>query len=293
MILVDMSQIQIANLMVGVNTYFKGMNIDEGLLRHMTLNSLRGFRSKYGGEYGELVLCYDSKSWRKETFVEYKANRKKSRDTSGLDWNQVYETFGQIENELRENFPYACVRANHAEADDIIGALVIDKCRIVGGEKVLIISGDKDFIQLHDRGDVTQWSPTQKKMIKHNNPSEYLREHILRGDSSDGVPNVLSDDDAFSNPDNRQKPLRKKLLENYMRMDMTNQDNSISDTVIRNYFRNKQMIDLEETPEEIRKDILTIYTRETESARARGRKDLYNYFVKNSLVNLLDVMDQF
>jgi 5'-3' exonuclease len=298
-ILVDMSQIQIANLMAGVNSWMKGMNVDENILRHMILNSLRSYRDQFSSEYGELVLCYDSHSWRKDRFPFYKAARKKARASTGLDWNEVFEAFGKIENELRENFPYATLRVNRAEADDIIGAIVIDKCQIVGGEKVLIISGDRDFIQLHNRGDVTQWSPTLKKFVKHEAPARYLAEHICRGDSGDGIPNVLSDDDTFVVEGKRQKQLRAKALEELLTIGINEYDYSNSDpkiineTTIRNYARNEELIDINKMPEDIRAEILNTYKKEAEAASQRGRKNLYSYFVENKLVNLLDVIGEF
>jgi hypothetical protein len=298
-ILVDMSQIQIANLMAGINSWMKGMNVDENILRHMILNSLRSYRDQFEGDYGELVLCYDSHSWRKERFPFYKAARKKARAASGLDWNEVFEAFGKIENELRENFPYATLRVNNAEADDIIGAIVIDKCQIVGGEKVLIISGDKDFIQLHNRGDVTQWSPTLKKFVKHDAPARYLAEHICRGDSGDGIPNILSDDDTFVVEGKRQKQLRAKALEELITIgidvyDYSNSDPKlINETTIRNWARNADLIDINRMPEEIRAEILNTYNIESEAAEKRGRKNLYTYFVEHRLINLLDEISAF
>jgi hypothetical protein len=299
MILVDMSQVQISNLMVGVNTYLKGMNIDEGLLRHMILNSLRGYRKRFSGEYGELVLCYDSHSWRKDRFAHYKASRKKTRKDSGLDWNEVYETFGKIENDLRETFPYATVRVDRAEADDIIGALVFDKCRFVGGEKVMIISGDKDFLQLGNCGDVSQYSPVQKKFLTCESPVRYLAEHICRGDTSDGIPNILSDDDTFVVDNKRQTPLRQAALDKLISIGDDHHDYSDSDPklinerTIRNYYRNADLIDLSRTPDDIREHILNTYRIESEAAEERGRKNLYTYFVENKLINLIDVIDEF
>jgi 5'-3' exonuclease len=298
-ILVDMSQVQIANLMAGLNNWMKGMDVDERILRHMILNTLRSFREQFSAEYGELVLCYDSHSWRKDRFPYYKAARKKKRQDSGLDWNEVFEAFGKIENDMREHFPYATLRVDRAEADDIIGAIVIDKCQIVGGEKVLIISGDHDFIQLHNRGDVTQWSPTLKKFVKHDAPARYLAEHICRGDSGDGIPNVLSDDDTFVVEGKRQKQLRAKALEELITIGINEYDYSNSDpklineTTIRNYARNEELIDINRMPEDIRADILHTYKTESEAAEKRGRKSLYNYFVANQLVNLLEDIGEF
>ena len=75
--------------------------------------------------------------------------------------------------------------------------------------KVLILSGDKDFIQLHnDR--IKQYNTVLNKFVgKGENPIIYIREHILKGDRSDGILNILSDDNVFVEG-RRQTPLSKK-----------------------------------------------------------------------------------
>jgi len=69
MILVDMNQCMISNLMMQLKT---SNGLDENLVRHMVLNSLRHYRKTFGTDYGELVLCYDSKFyWSKKEFPFY------------------------------------------------------------------------------------------------------------------------------------------------------------------------------------------------------------------------------
>ena len=55
MILVDMNQVTISNLMIQV----KAGDINEELVRHMVLNSIRSYRTKFSNDFGELILCYD------------------------------------------------------------------------------------------------------------------------------------------------------------------------------------------------------------------------------------------
>ena len=72
-----------------------------------------------------------------------------------------------------------------AEADDIIATLC-GELEFDNG-KTLILSGDKDFIQLQRYGNVTQYSPITKKFINGVElMSDYLNEHILKGDTGDG-----------------------------------------------------------------------------------------------------------
>ena len=75
MILVDMNQIGIANVMMHLNMT-KASTVDGDMVRHMILNSLRMYRERVHDEYGEMVICYDSKHyWRRDYFPQYKMNR--------------------------------------------------------------------------------------------------------------------------------------------------------------------------------------------------------------------------
>ena len=68
--------------------------VEEGLVRHMVLTSLRMHKNKFSDKYGTLVICCDDKkNWRKELFPYYKANRKKDRAASDLDWQFMFKVF--------------------------------------------------------------------------------------------------------------------------------------------------------------------------------------------------------
>ena len=83
-------------------------------------------------------------------------------------------------------------------------------------DKYLIVSGDKDFIQLHHYGDVYQFSPILKGYIGEQiDPIQFLHEQIIKGDRSDGIPNVLSDDNVFIEG-RRQRPLSKKKINSWV-----------------------------------------------------------------------------
>ena len=210
MILVDMNQISVASVMMHLNME-KTTEPDGNMVRHMILNSLRMYRTRFQETYGELVLFYDSKHyWRRDYFPNYKCNRKKTRDESDKDWDAIFECLNAIKSELKDFFPYKHLEVYGAEADDIIAALCLELEYDNG--KTLILSGDKDFIQLHKYKNVSQYSPITKRMINGANPKEYLEDHILKGDASDGIPNVLSPDHTFIEG-LRQRPLGKKKIE--------------------------------------------------------------------------------
>jgi 5'-3' exonuclease len=281
MILVDMNQISLASMMMHLHMS-KSKEIDENMVRHMILNSLRMYRTKYSSEFGELVLCYDSKHyWRRDYFPEYKFGRRKSREKSDLDWNSIFLCLNQIKDELRNNLPYKFIEVYGAEADDIIGVLCSEY-----SDEIMIISGDKDFIQLQKFPNVKQFSPITKKTVNGENPGAYLKEHIFKGDTSDGVPNVLSPDNTFTDG-LRQKPLAKKKIASWMEHDF--EDVAPNDEVKRNYQRNRKLIDLTYTPEELSSEIIDTY----KEAPYGDRSKLLNYFINKRLRNLTESIGEF
>lgn len=286
MILVDMNQVTISNLMVQIGSKRQN-DVDEDLVRHMVLNSLRMYRQKFVEEYGELILCYDSKKyWRREYFPNYKSNRKKDRAASGLDWNLIFETLNNIRDEIKEFFPYKVVEVEGAEADDCIAAIV-EHVSITPSayEKVLILSGDKDFIQLHKHKFVKQYSPVLKKFVNGIDPNLYIKEHILKGDRSDGVPNFLSSDNTFVD-DLRQKPITKKKLDSWVDM---NPRDFCSEEMMRNYQRNQTLIDLDFIPVSLKETILVKYQEPPKGKRSK----LLNYFITKRLRNLMNDIGDF
>ena len=280
MILIDMNQIAVANLMMNLKMN-KSKTVDESMVRHMILNSIRMYRKEHHSEYGEVVLTWDSKhSWRRDYFPEYKASRRKGREESDLDWNEIFGTLNKIRSEIKKNFPYKYLEVFGAEADDIIGFL----CEETRDEKIMIISGDKDFIQLQKYPNVTQWSPITKKQVNGFDPTIYLKEHILKGDTSDGVPNVLSPDKTFVDG-LRQRPLSRKKIQSWL----VGGGSDWNDEVKRNFQRNLTLIDLTKTPEELKNQIRLEYN----NAPHGDRSKLLNYFMKNKLKELTENIGEF
>ena len=285
MIIVDLNQVMLSNLLMQLGNHTNAQ-IEENMVRHMILNSLRSYRTKFGADYGELVIaCDNTNYWRRKLFPYYKANRKKAQEKSDLDWKAIFECLNKIRAELKEFFPYRVIDIESAEADDVIATLVREYGSEMNlGEAILIMSGDKDFIQLHKYGNVKQYDPTRKKWITHKDPEQYLKEHILKGDAGDGVPNVLSSDNCFVVGE-RQRPLTTKKMEHYLKLT----PNEMETAIARNYMRNKQLIDLDETPEEIRVKVMESY----QSQENKDRSKLMNYFIANKLRNLTESIGDF
>ena len=275
-----MNQIALANLMMNLKMN-NNKTVDESMVRHMILNSIRMYRMEHHNEYGEVVLTWDSKhSWRRDYYPEYKAGRRKGREESDLNWDDIFETLNKIRNEIKENFPYKYLEVFGAEADDIIGFL----CEENRDEKIMIISGDKDFIQLQKYPNVKQWSPITKKDVNGFDPTIYLKEHILKGDTSDGVPNVLSPDNTFVDG-LRQRPLSRKKIQSWL----IGGGSNWNDEVKRNFQRNSTLIDLSRTPEELKNQIRLEYN----NAPHGDRSKLLNYFMQNKLKELTENIGEF
>ena len=283
MIIVDLSQVMISNLMVQLGNH-TNTEIEEDLLRHMVLNSIRSYNQKFKNEYGEMIIACDAgNNWRRQIFPYYKANRRKNREKSELNWTQIFDTLSKVREELKEFFPYRVIQIDGAEADDIIGTLVDTFGNT--SEKILIMSGDKDFVQLQRYMNVKQYDPVQKKWRTTNDPDRFVKEHIMRGDTGDGVPNFLSADNTFV-VGARQKPLSQKKLDAWIHMDPRD---FCDDNMLRGYMRNQQLVDLTFIPENLREQVMVEY----EAQAGKGRSKLFNYFIEKRLKNLLESINEF
>ena len=282
MILVDYSGIAMSAL------FARGGGDEDPLIRHFILNSLRMYNVKHRDEYGRMIICGDGGSWRKDYYPEYKASRKTNRDKDSRDWDKIFNTFTNVRNEISEHLPFDVIHEFGVEADDIIATLVQQTQEFGKHEPVMIISADKDFIQLHKHGNVKQYSPITRKIVTHEDPILYLKEHIFRGDAGDGVPNVLSSDDTFIDEDKKQTPLSKKKIQTWLD-DYDNLENVMPSQAYRNYQRNKKVIDLEEIPKEVTTKILDKYN----SLKPTPNMKALNYLIVNRMNNLVESVGDF
>lgn len=283
MILIDLNQVLISNLMQQINSNPK-IKLDEDLIRHMVLNSLRSYTRQFKSKYGNVVICCDSKKyWRRDVFPFYKAHRKKDRDASAFDWAAMFEILNKIRDELKEYFPGRVIEVEGAEADDIIGTLAV---RHAANEEVLILSSDRDFVQLQKYPNVTQYSPILKRYIQTDNPQHFIKEHIIRGDRGDGIPNFLSADNVFALGE-RQKVINSKKLAEWI--NKTPEEFCTTDAMLRGYKRNQMLVDLDYIPDSLREKIVQAY----ENANVGSKQKLMSYFIEKRLRNMLEVLDEF
>ena len=288
MISIDYSQTVISNIMAELNIA-KEKKLKINLIRHMVLNTIISYVTKFKEDYGpDIVIACDSrKYWRKDVFPNYTANRKKAKQNSGLDWNLIFDTINLLKSEINDHLPYQLVEIEGAEADDVIACYV--QWLKNENEKVLIISADHDFMQLHKFNNVYQWSPTKNDFVTCKvDPKDKLFEHIIKGDKGDGVPNVLSDDDTIVDG-RRQKPIQTKKL-NAWKIDPTSMPHDSA--FITNFERNQTLIDLSKIPDDIKDKIQSVFlnnTLQTENAKEKIKK----YFQQHNLNNMIEVIEEF
>lgn len=287
MILIDFSQIFLSALMA------QSQNdpdlLKEDMVRHFILKSIKGHKKKFGNKYGDIILCCDGRNnWRKEYFPFYKFSRKKKKDDGPHNWKEIFRIMEKIKEEIQNIFPYKVLTVEGCEADDIIATI----SRNTKKETVLIISGDHDFAQLQKQKNIEQYDPRKKKFLKSKNPRKDLMEHIIGGDPGDGIPNILSDDDTFSNEAKRSKPLTKKKKEIWLNDDnlLINPD-AVFDTqdLKRNFERNTNLVDLTKTPKELQQKILDEFQKPVIGSKSK----IMSYLVKNKLKILYQEIQEF
>ena len=297
MLLVDYSQVALASILT-FQRELKGTESEvKNLIRHVTLSTIKSYKKKYGKEYGELVICCDGrKYWRKEFFEQYKGSRKKNRDASDLDWKLIFDTLSEMRDDISKYFPYRVIHVDRAEADDVIAVMtkwlqenqLVQQGLVEETQKVLILSSDKDFKQLQLYPTVKQWSPMQKKYVTASKQEirDFMIEHIVKGDTGDGVPNILSKDDVFMVGE-RQKPMSAKRLAEFIDKGF---DACKNDDERRNWHRNATLVDFQFIPEDVQKCIVDTYL----SNKPNGDKmSIMQYLIDNKCRLLLDDIEDF
>ena len=250
----------------------------------MILNTIRTYVKRFKKTHGPevVIACDNKKYWRRDIFEHYKAGRKKARQSSGHDWNTIFECLNKIRDELKEFSPYKVIDVDSCEADDVIAVLA---SKFSANEKVMILSSDKDFAQLQRFPNVEQYSPILKKYIKEPLPLIQLKQLVIRGDKSDGIPNILTRGDVFVTG-GRQRPITEaKIIKwiNQKPVDFCTEDMLI------NFSRNEMLIDLTKIPENLKESILDTY----ENTKGCTKQEFMNYMVANRLKILIEHINEF
>lgn len=303
-IITDFSQIYLAPIHTdGVLKEAVRHRTDENrnIIKHCVYNSIRARFKEHRGRYGnELVIACDNRSWRKEVFPEYKWKRaeNKKNDTSGIDWEFVFDVQNEMIAEIAEYFPFIVVRVPSAEGDDVIGTMVkhwltseLEENLFGESEppEILIISSDKDNFQCHTHRNVKQWSPLTKKLVRPDVPAkEYLIRKIVGGDSGDGIPNIRMGNDTFVTG-TRQLPIKESYATEFVKRGVAAAESPV---VSENYKRNETLISYEKIPQKISDSIMMEYNNRKASV-SNDKMKLMNYFTERRMNQLFANIQDF
>jgi hypothetical protein len=259
------------------------MNLD--MIRHLILNSLLYSMRNHKAQYGDCIIaCDNGSSWRKHAFTAYKGLRGATKDKYKIDWGKYYAFLNEVIEDLKNEFPYTVVSVPHAEGDDVIGVLVRHYQTTKMMEEILIVSGDKDFRQLHDDR-TKQYSPILRKFVTVSDAAREIKEHVIKGDRLDGVPNILSADNCLVAGD-RQTKMSSKRLEKYMTLEVSEYE----PTVQRNWARNDLMINLDRIPDRIQQAVMTEFEDQSKTSQ---HNNVFNYLFKKGLKELQGAAAEF
>lgn len=296
MILIDYSQFAIANACQFKEDLKKGCSdvAAKNIIRHAILSGLLAVKEQYSSQYGEMILACDGRNnWRRQLFEHYKANRKKSRDSSDLDWTLILDTISIIRDEIDEYLPYTVIHLDEAEGDDVIAVLTkwaVENPVAFGlldePQPVLILSSDHDFAQLQKHPNVKQYSLGQKKWVNCEDPIKALREHIASGDSGDGIPNVLSDAATLVTDGIRQKPMRAPRLAQFAEKGKAACETPVE---VDRWDLNTKLIDFDCIPPDVQEAITHKYT----TSPKKDRKKIFGYLTSNGCRLLLERLNEF
>lgn len=266
-------------------------DITINVVRHVAMNTLLRFKKRYSKEYGKPIICVDSKPyWRESVFSLYKKNRDKAKDTSGIDWVSFSKNFEIVKQDIEAYTPYPFINPARTEADDSIS--VLTQYAHARQQPVMIISSDKDMIQLQTKYKrVKQYSPRMRRLLKPSDNDYDLLTHIIKGDVSDGIPNIFSSDDVLmSVGGERQRAVTQKMLAEARAVDDPLDWAELDDVSRRKFKRNRILIDTKEIPQRIKDRIVQKYEHELSLNK---KNKMMAYVREHRLRNLLESVKDF
>lgn len=265
-ILTDVSGTLFASLHVDLRN--SNGKVSKEYIRHLVFNSLGHYNKKFSREYGEQIICCDFGSWRKRFFPLYKWVRHNIDNDSKIDWETVGKYMEEILREVHEHLPFPLVRQRYAEGDDVISVLANHYAR--RGEKVMIVSGDKDMVFMTKNALIKQYRPVQREMYEVEDSLRFEFDLIMRGDKDDGVPSIRCEDDflkeaALSKQRGDKVPrapaISKKFLDGAWEACEGDKYSPklkgyLGDEMYARFLRNRKLISLDEVPDVLVKAIM-------------------------------------
>lgn len=166
----------------------------KALFMHFVLNEILEMKSKYGRNYGKVVIAFDSNNpWRRRVYAGYKSNRSsETKSKADMMQDQIFywalpalvqilkATDFTIIDDLRLPDGYGI------EADDVIGILAVI-------EKSVVCSCDVDFTQLLN-DNVKQYHPFRRALLETPSKKDvemWKQFNIISGQAKDGIPGIM------------------------------------------------------------------------------------------------------
>jgi hypothetical protein len=260
------------------NTFFRARHVIKGdadtklgMAFHITLNSIRKAWQDFGGTH--VVFCLEGRSWRKDYYTPYKAQRAAARAAKTVKEQEeetlFWESFDAFKDFVTEKTNCTVLQNKQLEADDLIAGFIQSH----PNDDHVIISTDTDFVQLI-APNVKQYNGVMEHTITHEgifdkknkrvidnktkeakvvpDPKWLLFEKCIRGDTSDNVfsayPKVRKNklEEAFKDRDSKGFAWNNLMLQRWV------DHNGAEHRVLEDYERNRKLIDLTQQPTDIR-----------------------------------------
>jgi 5'-3' exonuclease len=266
------------------NTFFRARHVINGdadiklgMAFHITLNSIKKAWQDFGGTH--VVFCLEGRSWRKDHYKPYKAQRAASRaahtEREAEEEKVFWEAFDTFKEFVTEKTNCTVLQNSRLEADDLIAGWIQSH----PNDKHVIISTDTDFVQLI-APNVKQYNGVMETTITHEgifdakgkrvidkktqepkaipDPQWLLFEKCMRGDTSDnvfsaypgvrekGTKNKVGLREAYGDRDSKGYAWNNMMLQRWT------DHNGEEHRVLDDYERNRVLIDLSAQPAEIK-----------------------------------------
>jgi 5'-3' exonuclease len=268
-----------ANMFFRARHVVRGSDIDTkiGMAYHIMFSAINKAYKDFNGSH--VVFCLEGRSWRKDFYLPYKANRAAARaaltEAEQEEDQAFWQAFDDFKAFIDEKTNCTVLQHSNVEADDFIARWIQNH----PNDKHVIISSDSDFYQLIAEN-VTQYNGIQNQHItldgvfndkgkpvmdkktgeqKQIEEPEYLLfEKCIRGDTSDnvfsaypgvrkkGTKNKVGMLEAFADRNNKGFDWNNFMLQRWT------DHEGVEHRVLDDYQRNRTLIDLTAQPDEIK-----------------------------------------
>ncbi len=251
----------------------KSEHPDFNRMRFVAVDSI--YRSMLKTKCNEIVLAVDSTpSWRKEIWPRYKESRKGKREKlDTINWDVYFIEFHRLLNDIIEFLPFKVIKAEKAEADDVIGVIAQNFQK-----EFVIISTDKDYLQLSSKN-VKIYNPLKRKYIEESNPEIFLIKQCIMGQSKDDIFNVLTplDFNGKRKPGIGEERVEKIINNGY-------ENWLLSENAVDHFELNRKLIDFKMIPTKIQKNIIKKY----KEYKLPRLDKAYTFFKQNNFLSFLE-----